>query len=162
VIATVTEVSREEDINRRRLVTWTVEATDNSCLPDAPASERTDRYPVTVRYTQRVRDRVWVASCWGCRLAFKPREMVLGASRPYFRGLRWRGWGKRRSFAKGESVQIICSPSCAEGPTWFVPVRLTLYGRRHCANVDRYAYTRIKWREEGRTQKARLPCSALH
>ena len=96
---------------------------------------------------------------------YKPRSVVVACGDGNFqlRGMRWRGWNRKAVRGRGTALYNDCKPYCAVGHFHRTGVRVRLSGRKRCANVGRYVYTKLTYRlrRNGRTgrQSAPFPCS---
>jgi hypothetical protein len=54
-----------------------------------------------------------------------------------------------------------CVPYCALGHFSFRPVRVRLWRRKRCGDIERYAYTRLSYRLRGRSSTVSFPCKAF-
>jgi hypothetical protein len=101
-------------------------------------------------------------------LRYRPAAVVVACGDGNFqlRKLRWRGWDS--AVARGRGVALVndCIPYCARGRFHRLPANVRLYARKRCGNVERYVYTRLRYRIRGRlpswlerrTATAPFPC----
>jgi hypothetical protein len=100
--------------------------------------------------------------------AYKPRSVIVACGDGNFqlRKMRWRGWNRGVVRGRGLGLANDCSPYCAVGHFHRVPIRVKLYRRKRCSNIERYVYTAMRWRFVGhlptgfrRTGSTPFPCS---
>jgi hypothetical protein len=68
--------------------------------------------------------------------------------------------------ARGTALANDCVPYCAKGRFHRLPVSVKVYSRKYCGNIERYVYTRLRYRIRGRlprwlgrrTGAAPFPC----
>jgi hypothetical protein len=122
----------------------------------------------TQRLTRRVRakQRIFFPSrCFNRRQ--RPRAVIIACGDGNFqlRSMRWNRWNHRRTRGRGIAYVNDCDPYCAVGTFHRVPVRASLSRPRRCRNVQRYMYTRVRWRYERKPSwierssgRTRFPC----
>jgi hypothetical protein len=125
----------------------------------------------TISKRVRPRRRIYFPTeCGTSRLRVRPRRINVGctAGSPLFVRMRWRRWN--RAVTRGRGLVRIndCIPFCYNGHIQYLPTRVRLYRRKLCRNIERYAYTRLKYRLLRRLStvptfaggKFAFPCSA--
>jgi hypothetical protein len=66
---------------------------------------------------------------------------------------------------RGRALYNDCQPNCAAGHFHSAPVRVRLFRPRRCRNIQRYVYTRLKYRiSKGGPNRATVPfpCTIYH
>jgi hypothetical protein len=85
-------------------------------------------------------------------LRYRPASVIVACGDGNFelRRLRWHGWGSAVSRRRGVALVNDCVPYCAQGRFHRLPANVKLYARRRCDNVERYVYTKLRYRIRGR------------
>ncbi len=80
--------------------------------------------------------------------------------------MHWRRWGRPTTVGRGKGLINDCTPYCANGTFYKLPIKVRLYARHHCNQEGLYGYTRVSWRFFGplpftalrRAHSIRTPC----
>jgi hypothetical protein len=78
----------------------------------------------------------------------RPRRVIIacGDGNLFLTGMRWRGWNRGVVRGRGRAHLNDCIPYCAAGRFHSYPVKIRLDRVRRCRNIERYVYTRLKYR----------------
>ena len=95
----------------------------------------------------------------GNRVAIEPALMDVNREQR-LEGLRWSGWGSRRTTGRGEVDTLICDPTCATGRRERATAVIVLSKPRRCGARRFYARSTMTY-EEPETGRTRAPDTYL-